>query len=154
MTFERFAGLVDAYGGAPARWPEAERAAALALMSADPRARALAAEARLLDGLLDDVPAPSVSAALTGRILRSLPPPRRGVRAILTELMPGRPVWQPLAGFAFALVMGVGVGVLWPVSAPYAPGSDSESALLAEDDNLFFNNSFGIEDDLADEDQS
>lgn len=154
MNFDRFAAMVAAYGGAPARWPAAERAAAEALMVSDPRARTLAEEAGQLDQLLDGVPAAAVSAALTGRILASLPPPRRGLRAILSDLMPGRPVWQPVAGFAFALVMGVGVGVLWPVSAPYAPGADGESALVAEDENLFFNSGFGLEDDLSGEDQS
>lgn len=154
MNFERFAAMVEAYGGAPDRWPDAEREAAEALLATEPRARALLREALALDQLLDAVPSPAVSAALTGRILASLPERRRGLRAVLAELMPGRPVWQPLAGFAFALVMGVGVGVLWPVSAPYTPGADSENALMAEDENLFFNSGFGLEDDLSSEDQT
>ncbi len=154
MNLERFTAIVDAYGADAARWPENERAGARALLAADPRARAILSQAVELDQLLDLAPSHLPSAALTGRILASLPPPRLGWRALLADILPGRNVWQPTAGLAFALVMGIGVGVLWPVSAPFTPGAEGQGITIAEDDSLFFNESFDLEDDLEDEDQS
>lgn len=60
MTLERFAGLAEAYGGAVARWPAADRDAAMA-MAATPMAVAILAQASMLDDMLDAwrVPAPS-----------------------------------------------------------------------------------------------
>ena len=41
MTPERFTTMVDAYGGAPERWPDGERDEALAYLAATPAGRAL-----------------------------------------------------------------------------------------------------------------
>ena len=53
MTPERFSTLVDAYGGDPKRWPDAERAAALAYLEREPAARILVDDALRLDALID-----------------------------------------------------------------------------------------------------
>jgi len=52
VSADRFKTIVDAYGADPARWPDAERDAALALLAVDPRAVAWLDEARALDDLL------------------------------------------------------------------------------------------------------
>jgi hypothetical protein len=78
MTEARFLALADAYGGVIARWPEAERAAALT-MAGSPSMQAVLADAQRLDEQLDlwrvEVPA----AALRERVLatRRVPLSRR-----------------------------------------------------------------------------
>jgi len=75
MTPKRVEAILAAYGSDPRRWPDAERAAALALLvrSADGHARADAA--RGLDAALDraraDVPA-AAAARVAARIDRSV----------------------------------------------------------------------------------
>lgn len=54
LTAARFARILEAYGAEPRRWPEAERAAALAFLDARPElAKPMLEEARALDALLD-----------------------------------------------------------------------------------------------------
>src|SRR5690606_40615752 len=69
IDLERLATLLDAYGGDPQRWPEAERDAALALIAASADARRLHDEARRLDALLDALPAATPSPDLEERIV-------------------------------------------------------------------------------------
>ncbi len=52
MSEDRFTTILDAYGANPSRWPEAEREAAIAFISANPHATGLA-EAEQTDGWLD-----------------------------------------------------------------------------------------------------
>lgn len=87
MKAERFQMIVEAYGADPARWPEAERDAALAYANqAGETARAVLAEARVLDvGLAGHAaPLPDAAAfarALTGAGAALTPAPRvRGFR--------------------------------------------------------------------------
>lgn len=74
MNAERFAILLDAYGAEPRRWPEEERAAALALVRSDIRAAAMMEAAGEIDDLLalHRVPAPSpmLAAAIVARAPR------------------------------------------------------------------------------------
>lgn len=73
MTLERLRALIAAYGGTPAKWPTAERAAAEALLARSPEARAALAEAIPLDTLLDAVPALAPSPALRAAVLAAMP---------------------------------------------------------------------------------
>src|SRR5262245_47824403 len=66
MTLARFEELLDAYGGRPERWPDAERDAALALLERSDVARARRDAAGALDALLDRMPVVAPSAALAG----------------------------------------------------------------------------------------
>ncbi|MFT3809219.1 MAG: hypothetical protein QM698_04825 [Micropepsaceae bacterium] len=104
MKTERLAEILDAYGGDPLRWPEAERLAAQGLAARDPRAAAMVAEAEALDALLGAAPADAPGAALTARVLARRPRP-----SLWRELFPNAGVWKPAAGFAMALAVGVGV---------------------------------------------
>lgn len=71
MKAERFQMIVEAYGADPARWPEAERDAALAYADqAGETARAVLAEARALDAGLADHAAPLPDAAAFARALK------------------------------------------------------------------------------------
>ena len=86
MKADRFLIIVEAYGADPARWPEAEREAALAYVAeAGAAAEALLAEARALDAGLAGHVAPLPDAAAFTRALAgaeaALAPalPRRGI---------------------------------------------------------------------------
>ncbi len=110
MNLDRFRDILDAYGAEPARWPEAERAAALSFAEADAAARAWLDEEVRFDRLLDAAPAAVPSAALAARIAAAAPEQRRSWRARLAEiwgdLFPGQPLWKPAAGLAFAALIG------------------------------------------------
>jgi hypothetical protein len=72
MSMARLAAILDAYGADPARWPGAERDAALALLAASPAARARQAAAAELDACLDAapsvVPAPDLAARIVAAV--------------------------------------------------------------------------------------
>ena len=57
MRLERLKAIIEAYGAHAARWPEAEREAALACLDAHPDAQAWLAEARGLDDMMEAVKA-------------------------------------------------------------------------------------------------
>lgn len=54
---ERLETVIDVYGGDRDRWPAAERLALARLLTSDPEARKILAEARALDRVLDAAPA-------------------------------------------------------------------------------------------------
>ena len=135
MTPARFAALLDAYGGDPARWPAAERQAALRLLARDAAARRAQAEAASLDALLDQAPVAPLSAALQARVLAAAPTvakrrpafdapstvnqasPRSWLGALghlAARLTPAPGTWQPAAAMAAALVLGLIVGYTVP----------------------------------------
>lgn len=75
MDERRFREILDAHGGDPRRWPEAERAAAAAFLRDHPQAEEWRAEAAALDAMLDAAPAPPPSDLLARRILAGAPKP-------------------------------------------------------------------------------
>ena len=75
MTPQRFVALTDAYGAAIEHWPQAERAAALALIEQrEPLALAALAEARQLDRLLAAHVVAAPAPALVSRIVAEARP--------------------------------------------------------------------------------
>jgi hypothetical protein len=91
MTLDRFEQLLDAYGAAPARWPDAERSSAEELLARSVVARERWQAAADLDRLLDALRAAAPSAELATSVLagaRRLPAPRRVVRFALGAAMP------------------------------------------------------------------
>jgi hypothetical protein len=106
MTPERFSQLVDAYGADPQRWPEAERAAGLALAAqASPEQRARMKEAATLDDWLAAYTVPAPDSALVRRIVSGAPAPRSRLFARWHAQW-----WWPGAGFAGAGLAGVLTG--------------------------------------------
>jgi hypothetical protein len=74
MSLERFEDLAETYGGEIARWPEAEREAARALLAVEgPRLTPVLVAATHLDRLLDRAPAQAPDAALLGRLISAAP---------------------------------------------------------------------------------
>jgi hypothetical protein len=107
MELTRFGELLDAYGGDPRRWPEAEREAALALLGASPVARAQQQAAARVDAGLDAYMVTAPSALLRAALIASGTNRRRGWRVALTELWRDLGGWQ-LAGPAFAASLALG----------------------------------------------
>ncbi|MBS7458022.1 hypothetical protein [Coralloluteibacterium stylophorae] len=122
MDPSRLERLLDAYGGDPARWPERERAAALALLAADPVARARTEAAAGFDALIA-LPQADASPRLRQRVLATIPAPRPTLGERLRTLFEPFGGWR-MAGPAFAasLALGVAFGALMPKDDSLAPG--------------------------------
>jgi hypothetical protein len=125
MTPERFRALLESYGSDPRRWPEAERADALALMEQDtPEIRQWLGEAAAMDAWLESetVAAPSeqlIQRALAAAAQGAKPAHRREAWW-----------WWPSAGlagaglagsFAGAFAMSVALRVATPPTGPEWP---------------------------------
>jgi len=85
MTPERFRQIVEAYGAAPRRWPETERAAAEAFARGNAKARDMLAREADLDRRLGAYWIAPPDSALTGAIVASVPSPRRPSRISLLQ---------------------------------------------------------------------
>ena len=118
MTPDRLRMLLDAYGADPARWPVAERAAALELLARSPDARAHRVAAARLDDALDAVPGVEASPTIVARVMRGAPRPP-GIRV------------ERFVAIAAPLAVAAGL-VLWLVRAPAPlPRSLSASEIAA-----------------------
>jgi len=122
MSLERFEELVDAYGASSDRWPDHDRAAALALVADDGDAAALLEAAQGMDDLLDLAPPVEEPApALRRRVLEAAPQPRQTwlerLDQLTARLWPFSPRWQPATGLAAAAVLGIVVGTAVPETA-------------------------------------
>src|SRR5689334_14991504 len=109
MDLNRFTAIVEAYGGSPSRWPEAERDAATAFMRASPEAQRLAQEAEALDSLLDMPETSPVTRDLQDRILSTLPAATSERATPLPRLFSWSK-WIPAAAVACSLALGVVTG--------------------------------------------
>lgn len=123
MTLEEFEKLIDAYGGQASRWPEEHREDALAFAEGSAAAQATLAQARALDGVLDQAPAGEVTASLMENILSSAPTPHSESLAginpqtfigrledLLTALWPQKGWLRPAGLLAATLAVGFYVG--------------------------------------------
>ena len=132
IDLERLADLLDTYGPDPARFPEAEREAAAALIASDPSARALLLQATALANALDALPAPVPSATLQ-RAVAEIP-----LRAVRTRGAAGLFAWLPFrsaSSAALSAVLIVLLGVLSGVWSESSRGStDTTSSVAAADD--------------------
>lgn len=133
MTHERLLELIAAYGAEPMGWPEDERDAARALLSADPDAYSQALDdARLIEEALNFEEVPEPSATLTESILAAAPSAPRsrtgllaGLAAMLFPQGARWPAGAALASLAMGLVGGyayasTGIGYDQADSAYYA----------------------------------
>ncbi len=126
ITPERVKALIDAYGGDPARWPDDEREASLALVAEDGDLARAADEAGALDLTLDAVPAPAPSPALRASLKEI---PETG-SSLLTWITDSLGIWRPVAGLATAAVLGIVLGITVP-DLPL-PGPSVETAEPAD----------------------
>jgi len=106
FTIEVLADLLDRHGSNPERWPQAQRAPALALVQTSADAERLLDEARALDVALDALPVPAMPSRLPGQVLDALP--RDFAETALDWLAAN--FWRPV-GFALApLLVGFALG--------------------------------------------
>lgn len=133
MRIERFRELLDAYGANPARWPQAERAGALALVATSAEARSLRDAEAAFDVLIDFADTAPVTAQLEARILATLPQTRTraGLPKFLAGLWPGRSAWVPASALALSLALGLAVGTFVPSLMGLANPHDQDLALVA-----------------------
>ena len=114
MKLERFRALLEAYGAAPERWPEEERAAATALLADSDDARTLRRKAASLDDALDLVEAPAPSPELARRIEELVHDrPAAAVRSkpsLTHRLRAWRAAWRP-AILAASGALGLAAGI-------------------------------------------
>lgn len=121
MTPERFEILAEAFGGDVARWPDAEREAAAALMAAEPgMAEVILARAGDLDVALSAYAAPRGAGDLADRIVASAPG-RRAAR------WPG---WLAPAGMGAGLAAACAAGVVLGTRLPAAPVPADDAAIV------------------------
>ncbi|ABS62575.1 conserved hypothetical protein [Parvibaculum lavamentivorans DS-1] len=114
ITLERLAGILDAYGASPSRWPADERAAVEGLLAASAEARALLAAASRFDTLLDMAPAEAPSEALVARLMAARP-----------RALPQAPAPAPARGFLRSLVDAV-----WPYGSPALPAGTLAASIM------------------------
>jgi hypothetical protein len=127
----RFIAILDAYGAAPERWPERDRADALALARSSVAAARALAQVRALDEALRAFDAPALAAesprfaALHDRILARARPLAKGFlgRWLGFEVKPAQ-LWPSVGGLALATMLGFAVGVAGLVQTDSASESD------------------------------
>lgn len=118
MELGRFRTILDAYGGAPERWPAEERDGALALTRASVTAARALADARMLDVRLEASALSDLAldqthlTALQARIVHAAQPLMQSWigRWFGISLTPMQ-VWPSIAGLALASVLGFAVGL-------------------------------------------
>jgi anti-sigma factor RsiW len=107
LALGRFEALLDLHGADLARFPEEERAAAAALLAADPRAQRLHAQALALEAGLSGMAEPEPSAALrraVAEIPLRHPQPAAGAAPLLP--LRWRSAWALVASAALMVALG------------------------------------------------
>jgi len=127
MNIERFKVLVEAYGADPARWPEAERVAALLFAEESEEAREALAQAAMFDRVLDAAETQPSTRALEDRILATFSE-RKTVPVVMTIW--GGLRWVQAGALAFSLALGLAVGAALPAVA-LGDQSGPDPALIA-----------------------
>ncbi|MDM7945499.1 MAG: hypothetical protein QUV20_04135 [Oceanibaculum nanhaiense] len=136
MDLQRLEALLDAYGADPARWPAAERAAALALLAIEPAAQARLEQARQLDRVLDALPpAPAPAGDLAARI-RAVARHQRAPAAPVAPIPAPIPAngnrapWRFTMALAASAVIGLWLGF---AAGPYTLNTGGTIDLAALD---------------------
>ncbi|MEJ2120663.1 MAG: hypothetical protein P8Z76_08105 [Alphaproteobacteria bacterium] len=139
IDLDRLSILLDAYGADRTRWPEAERAAAWALIEADDKARALYEDARALDGLLNQASTIEPSPELKAEVLAAASRPRE---SWIEALWPFGAAWKPASALAAAVLLGIIAGVVLP-----NPLGSSDEPIESEIGELAMTTVFDIENE-------
>jgi len=137
LTLERFAALVEAYGGNVERFPAHERVAARALAQRSREAQQMLAGARALDALLASARAELPSMRLERELLKI--PERHKQRRSSASVLPFRSRGRAALAAAAAVLLGVLSGGLSPSEGGDDPTSveQAEIASLTFADDLF-----------------
>jgi len=130
MTPERLLTLIDAYGADPLSWPEVERDAGRALLTAKPELfQEALANARALDAELAEMRAFTVPSGLASRIVDLAPQPEkeRPLTRLKNWFLPDGQLW-PAAVTAASLLVGVMVGYSAIGTETALPTSEADDA--------------------------
>ena len=114
MNRQKFESIVQTYGADAERWPDAQRADMLALVDADPQARAILGREAALDTLLSAME-PPVSGALEARIRNDMETTLGGAGASARAIAPASeapPVRQAAGAFVVALAACMTLGII------------------------------------------
>ena len=136
LSLERFQELLDRWGADLTEWPEIDRKAAEILITGDPTAGRLLAQAERLDELLRESPAIAASPALKARILEAAPG-HAVISAVSTRwenLWPFGPIWRPAMALACAAFLGIVVGIADPIMLFTEENSRAASAAGVTDE--------------------
>ena len=126
MTDARLIALIEAWGADANAFPEAERAAAMALLAEAPdRFSAELQAARDVDALLGGLPDVTPSAALTAALIDAAPKARPQRRSWLAAI----PRW-PTVGALASLAIGLAIGLGTAQSGTTATTEDSVDTLV------------------------
>lgn len=136
---DRAEAIINAYGGDPARWPDAERAAVESLLMQSPRLQQLRAQAVSLDDCLEGhVVAPRLD---TGSVLaavdalgsqRERPQPKSAaVERWLDWLLPASPALFWRTGLVAALPLTIGIWLGSATATDTGDWSASEQYVFA-----------------------
>jgi hypothetical protein len=147
MNIERLTQILAAYGAAPARWPEAERASAQALLTRSlamgaPAERAMLqaamAEAVELDGALAGFAAPLPDAALARLTAAVAFPPARAKKPEMHFDLFGilHMIFKPAAAVG-ATMAALGLFVGFAVDPAYSSGDGSDYTVAQSADAAF-----------------
>ncbi|NQY38488.1 MAG: hypothetical protein HRT80_00165 [Henriciella sp.] len=120
ITIERALELIEAYGAEPGGWPEDERAAASALIEAEPNVFAeVLSEAHALDAVLMNEMLPEPSVDLAASILARAPvaaPERKNILGRLSSVLFPKGVRWPAGAALASLLMGLVGGYAYAAS--------------------------------------
>lgn len=143
LTEQRFAQLLASYGAEPERWPAAERAAALAYLDDNARARRLLRETLEFDQWLQSPASyPPAFPDLETRVLQRVMPAvaRSVIDRLLAWLLPSPDLplyqwWRPAVVACLPLVMGLVVGFQIELAPePYTTTFEEELYLISLSD--------------------
>ncbi|NIP16357.1 MAG: hypothetical protein GWM88_17080 [Pseudomonadales bacterium] len=111
MNIDDFERGLDRWGTELTSWPDAERAAAQALLERSEPARSLAAQADAMERWLDEGRTHRAPAQLNQKILAQLPRPDIWQQAANWF---SSALWRPTLAGACALLLGFALGALLP----------------------------------------
>jgi hypothetical protein len=111
MNSEQFTRLIDTYGADPDRWPEEQRAAALALCAGSPTAHQQWMAANRLDRLLAAARAPE-------------PDPTREARIVAGALARLRAQAEPLLDWRWLFTRSIGAALAASLAAGWLVGME------------------------------
>tara|TARA_B110000503_G_scaffold51340_1_gene82886 strand:+ start:179 stop:658 length:480 start_codon:yes stop_codon:yes gene_type:complete len=122
MNQQRVKQIIAAYGGNAARWPEAERVAALKLCQSAPELAVLQREQAGLDQLLDSqhVTTQCSATEVLAQLVIATEPVQMPALTFWNRtalwLLPDTQtaLWRPALAAALPLAIGIGLGVLTP----------------------------------------
>ena len=143
MDIQRFAQLIDTYGGQSEQWPSEVRDVALAFLAHSAEAQKLQQTASQLDSLLNFVTVNEPSPFLKQRILRHIFSPKLTIWQELKVWLLGATwpqyLWRPALTLLLPLILGIILGS----QLTFSESTNVQEALWQEEISLLASMSIG-----------